>query len=158
MAGTHISLMGSTLTDTDSFVADYYNFNFTGTPPNYFDAYTENYSGYSSSLSQLDQSTISNGTFNITNDSIVSLYLYTRDYAFDTDFESFYFRINDQVSNSGWERLIINNSSGTRLVTLNRADGFFSSGTGYSQWQWVVLPYTYSHFTLGQTYDFYIRQ
>lgn len=157
MAGTHISLMGSTLTDTDSFVADFYElFNDPDDDP--FTSYYDRYSGYSSSLSQLDQSTISNGTFNITNDSIVSLYLYTQDYAFDTDFESFYFRINDQVSNSGWERLIINNSSGTRLVTLNRADGFFSSGAGYSQWQWAVLAGTYSHFTLGQTYDFYIRQ
>ena len=141
MAGTHISLIGSTLTDTDSFVADA------------DDNEGDITSGYSSTLTGLNASTISNGIFNITNSNIVHLYS-------DTGEDEFLFEIDEKVSNLGWERLIINDSSGTRLFTLNRSSASFSSSAllNYSRWTWTLTSGTYSPFTLGQTYDFYIRQ
>lgn len=156
MAGTHIHLMGSTLTDTGSITAGFYQDFYGGTYPDYFDSYDLTYTGFRSvSGDGPSIGSISGSNFNITNDTIVAMHEFTYQYFGTPKYYEFIFRINDVVPNEGWQQLLINNSSGTRVKTLDRAAANFVSAPGYSRWVW---DYDIPSFINGSTYSFYIRQ
>ncbi len=73
---------------------------------------------------------VSDGTFNPAGGAAITALVWGSDYIYPANMLQF--SLNAAVANSGWSNLII---GGT---TFTRASATFSSGTGFTTWQWTA--------------------